>query len=52
MDETTIKPMLTPLEALSIKAQRGAGEQGPPKLLVGGSIPSGPASPCLAKRFR
>lgn len=45
MNEPTRKPLLTPREALINRAQRRAVEQRPPKPLVGGSIPSGPASP-------
>ena len=44
MDEDTRKPMLTPLEALSIKAQQAGGEPWPSKQWVGGSNPSGRAS--------
>ncbi len=38
------KPMLTPIEPASDAGVGGHREQGPPKPLVGGSIPSGPAS--------
>src|SRR2546425_797935 len=39
------KPMLTTLNPASDAGIGGQGEQGPPKPLVGGSIPSGPATP-------
>ncbi len=43
MDEATRKPMLTPRQPLIEAVWRGQNEQRPPKPLVGGSIPSGPA---------
>jgi len=43
MDEPSRKPMLTPLETLSIKTQRTGGEPGPSKQGVAGSIPAGRA---------
>ncbi len=43
MDEATRKPMLTPSNPLIDAGFEGGGEQSPPKPLVGGSIPSGPA---------
>ncbi len=49
MDQGTRKPLLTPREAVIDKAQRGDDEQQPPKPLVGGSIPSGPASTCFGE---
>jgi len=42
MDETARKPMLNPLEAVSVKAPGGAGEQRPPKPQVGIRFPPGP----------
>ena len=43
MKEVTRKPMLTPLEAVSITPQRGEDERLPSKQRVGGSNPSGRA---------
>jgi hypothetical protein len=43
VDPTARKPLLTPLEPASDAGIEGQNEQGPPKPLVGGSIPSGPA---------
>ncbi len=43
MDESIRKPMLTPLGEALQAAWQTRGEQRPPKPLVGGSIPSGPA---------
>src|SRR5712692_5278505 len=43
-DQTVRKPLFTPLEPASDAGFRGRNEQRPPKPLVGGSIPSGPAS--------
>ena len=44
MDQATRKPMLTPSNPLIDAAPEDQGEQRPPKPLVGGSIPSGPAN--------
>jgi len=44
MDQATKKPMLTLRDSLIDAAQRGGGDQRPPKPLVGGSFPSGPVS--------
>ena len=43
MDKPAEKPLLTPPEPASDAGFRSVGEQRPPKPLVGGSIPSGPA---------
>ena len=43
MDETTGKPMLTPLGEASNRAQQEAVERWPSKQRVGGSNPSGRA---------
>jgi hypothetical protein len=44
MDEEGVgKPLITHRNEASGRAARGAGGQRPPKPLVGGSIPSGPA---------
>jgi len=43
-DQAVRKPLFTPLEPASDAGFRGRNEQRPPKPLVGGSIPSGPAS--------
>ena len=43
MDETARKPMPTPLEAVSIKAQEPGGEPWPSKQQVAGSSPAGRA---------
>jgi hypothetical protein len=44
MQQSRRKPMLTPSKPLTEAASEGQGEHRTPKPLVGGSIPSGPAS--------
>jgi hypothetical protein len=51
MNQDARKPLLTPLEPASEAGIERQDEQVPPKPLVGGSIPSGPATPQLDRGF-
>ena len=51
MKERPRKPLLTPGKGLIDTAQRREVEQRTPKPQVGGSIPSGPAKPYVARVF-